>query len=339
MANVPTTIEPFLAADKKLAEKYRGASREWVTQLVDAQTFEMFSQFLGSKDPWNADPEDVAAWCAHRADAGRCVSTIKGDLCHLNYVFERLGKGHIVGKTGQGVRVPSPCRNPIVWETMKGIKILHPAKIETKRPISLECLEALIDIQPETLSGIRNRAFFALTWAGAMRTSEVISLDVAPKQGGKGFLAIKNDGLVLVLSQSKARQSPIVPEYYGIPKRRSAPKHCPVALVQNWLRVAKIRQGPLFPAVHYGSTMNKRTDPKRVAWLLRDSLTAIGEPVTEYGVRSFRSGCIEWLLKEGVHPHRVKDHTGHTRLSTMLGYLRGAASMEASPFMKTSWVK
>lgn len=336
--NLPVKIDRFIDADLKYVRNLTSETRSHNMRLVGLQKFTIFSRFLGSKDPWKAVPEDIAAWCAFRADSGLASRTIDTDLWHLNFVYERLGKGHISGEPGKGVRDPSPCRDLIVRQTMRGIRNLCPRQVDTKRPIDLDCLEALMDAQPDTLLGLRTRALFSIIWAGAMRVTEVVSLDPSPKPGSKGRVEFGNGGMVLVLAQSKTRRFPKVSEMYGIPMRTSAPRYCPVLLLKKWMREANVNDGPVFPCMVSGVVWKKRTAPKRVGLLLQESLRQIGLPAQEYGVRSFRSGCIEWLLNEGVVPNSVKQHSGHTRLSTMYGYLRGSSVIENSPLMRTSWV-
>lgn len=339
MNQVPASVERYIAADKRLAAKYRSVSREKSTVAKDRQIWKIFSNFLGSRDPWKAGPDDIAAYCAHRADNGVTAKSIKSELTHLNFVFERLGKGHFTGDPGKGTLAKSPCKHPVVWQTMKGIRLLNPAKPKTHRPITLALLDALLDAQPDTLSGTRNKAFWALVWAGAMRVKEVIDMDTGPGLAGRGYIEINPNGLIMTLNRSKAHPAPAVPECYGIPNRSTAPRYCPVKLTKDWMRAAEVGPGPLFPAVCNDAKCDgRRTYRQHMTTQLKGSLSQLGCDPTQYGASSLRSGCIEWLLEQGVFPEKVKAHTGHTRLSTMYGYLRGSTSIETSPFNRTRWV-
>ena len=66
----------YIEADRNLSTQYRLASRDPRTLGQDLHYWQRFSNFLGSKDPWEADEYDAAAWCAYCANSGLSAVTI-----------------------------------------------------------------------------------------------------------------------------------------------------------------------------------------------------------------------------------------------------------------------
>jgi len=95
----------------------------------------------------------------------------------------------------------------------------------------------MIEAQPDTLTGLRNRAILLLGFAGALRRSELVSLDVAD-------LDFTSDGLVVTLRRSKTDQDG-QGRQIGVPYGRRF-KTCPVQSLQSWLEAAGITSGPIF---------------------------------------------------------------------------------------------
>ena len=125
MPNLTKVPGRYLAADRKLAREYQISSRHPETWKQNKHHWKMFSNYLGSADPWKASPEDTAAYCASLADQGYSPHTIEAHLSSLTFHYERLGKGFVYGHMGKGIRKDNPVRTPLVRATMRGIKIVH----------------------------------------------------------------------------------------------------------------------------------------------------------------------------------------------------------------------
>jgi site-specific recombinase XerD len=90
-------------------------------------------------------------------------------------------------------------RAPVIRETLTGIKRTHGTSQIGKAPAVVADLETMIEAQPDTLTGLRNRALLLLGFAGALRRSELVGLDVSD-------LEFTSDGLVLTVRRSKTDQ-------------------------------------------------------------------------------------------------------------------------------------
>jgi hypothetical protein len=98
----------------------------------------------------------------------------------------------------------------------------------------------------ETIPQVYDRTLFLVGFAGAMRRSERVGLDVAT-------VTWTTDGLKISIERSKTDAEGEGAEIV-IPRRRSE-ETCPVAALQSWLAAAEITAGPLFRKVNRGGTV------------------------------------------------------------------------------------
>jgi site-specific recombinase XerC len=90
------------------------------------------------------------------------------------------------------------------------------------------------------MAGIRDRALFLVCFAGALRRSELVGLDV-------GHVTWTAEGMRLLNVRSKTDKEGAGAEI-GIAHGRS-PATCPVAALKLWLERAKLLSGPVLRKV------------------------------------------------------------------------------------------
>lgn len=150
----------------------------------------------------------------------------------------------------------SPTLNSLVRSTWKGIKNVHGTKQEGKKPLLIEHVRAIIEILPDTLLGLRDRALILTDFAGAFRRSELVSIDMTDVE-------FSTDGVVVTLRRSKGDQEG-AGEKVGIPYG-STPATCPVRALQAWLDQAGITEGAVFRSVNrHGQVQPKGLSDKAV---------------------------------------------------------------------------
>lgn len=134
--------------------------------------------------------------------------------------------------------VASPCDDPLVRETMAGIRrTLGVAPRARKRPVSTADLRAAVHAMGDRLIDIRDRAILLVGYAGGFRRSELVGLDVAD-------IEERPEGLVVTIRRSKRDQQQKGREValvYG-----EDPETCPVRALRAWLERAGITHGPVF---------------------------------------------------------------------------------------------
>jgi integrase len=129
---------------------------------------------------------------------------------------------------------------------------------------------------------VRDRALLLIGFAGALRRSELVGLDV-------GDVRFEAEGAVLRLRRSKTNQEGALEEVavlYG-----SDPQTCPVRALQAWLATSGLVTGPLFRAVDRAGRIGVG---RLTARIVGERLKKIGErsglDPQSYAAHSLRSG-------------------------------------------------
>ncbi|MFE3838434.1 tyrosine-type recombinase/integrase [Pseudogemmobacter sonorensis] len=136
-------------------------------------------------------------------------------------------------------------RDAHVATVLAGIRNSHAAPPRQKEAILPEDLLAMLStLDPAGLRGLRDRAMLLLGFAGGLRRSEITGLDLGHDQteDGRGWIEILDAGLLIRLRGKTGWREVEV-------GRGSAPATCPVAALETWLRLSRIKAGPLFRRV------------------------------------------------------------------------------------------
>ena len=160
------------------ARAYVRAARAENTRRAYAADWRSFTAWAASAGltPLPASPETLGLYLA--AEAARLrPGTLARHLVTITAAHRAAG--HQLNTRASAIR-----------ETLTGIKRTHGTSQTGKAPASVADLKAMIEAQPDTLTGLRNRALLLLGFAGALRRSELVSLDVSD-------LDFTSDGLVV----------------------------------------------------------------------------------------------------------------------------------------------
>jgi integrase len=197
----------------------------------------------------------------------------------------------------------------------------------------------MIDAQPDTLLGRRNRALLAIGWGAALRGHELEMLDVAPGGDGHGWVEVRDDGLIVTLRRSKMNLGARGLEVYGIPARPKVPRHCPVELARAWLAAAGHVSGSFFRSIGGAASVRpKRLPRQNIRRIVKEGARAIGLDAGAVGGHSLRAGCLTWLFLQGVAPLRIQKHSGHADMQALIAYVRPPRDPRASPLAATARV-
>ena len=169
-------------------------------------------------------------------------------------------------------------------------------------------------------------ALLLIGFAGALRRSELVGLDVA-------HVKPTPSGLRLLIPRSKTDAAGKGAEI-GI-MRGVREDTCPVRALRAWLQAAKIADGPVFRRItQWGTVGTNRLHPDAVRQILARRAAAAGikgtrlEPVTPHGMRA---GFVTTAYRNGVPDEEIVGHTRHRSLTTMRSYVRRAKLGSASP--------
>jgi len=130
------------------------------------------------------------------------------------------------------------------------------------------------------LKGLRDRALLLLCFAGALRRSELVALNVED-------IEETESGLRITIRRSKTDQEG-AGQTIAIVRGSVA---CPVAAVKAWLQAAGITSGRLFRSVRKGGkTLGGSLSAQAVANIVKAQARAVGLEPTSYAGHSLRSG-------------------------------------------------
>src|SRR5262249_22515773 len=148
---------------------------------------------------------------------------------------------------------------------VKGLKRLKGHRTRQARPILAPELKAILGhLDTGKPLDVRDAAILALGWAGALRQSEIVTLDWAKHGEGRGVLVCDARGVVVRLITSKTSQDQTVDVV--IPKADMPAAH---AAVTRWAKLANLQPGQVvFSDIRF-RTSGKASDPLTPAMVAR----------------------------------------------------------------------
>ncbi len=290
-------------------ENVGARAREFVRQAKAAST----------RRAYRADWADFIAWCAQyhlvslpaRPDTVAYYLADRSKRLKVSTLQRRLAT---IAEAHRAAGHESPNRHSqvrLVWQGIrreKGVAQVH------KKPALTRHVRLMVGKLPDSLLGHRDRALLLLGFAGAMRRSELVGLDVSD-------LAQADEGLVITIRKSKTdqvRQG----RKLGIPFG-SNPETCPVRAVLGWLDSSGIQEGALFrPVNRHGQLLEKRLSDRAVAEVVQRSLKAAGKSARGYSGHSLRAGLVTQAAMSGASERSIQEQSGHRSLAVMRRYIR-----------------
>jgi integrase len=214
------------------------------------------------------DPQIVGLYitaCASGAATanrkGAAVSSIERRLSALSWHYRLLG-------------TPLDRSDRHIATVLEGIRNTHGKPPEQKEAVLPEDLIAMLEtLDRGTLRGLRDRAMLLIGFAGGLRRSEVVGLDVGREQteDGRGWVEVLERGMVLTLRGKTGWREVEI-------GRGSADSTCPVVALETWLKLGRIAHGPLFRRVTGDgkSVGPERLNDQEVARLVKRTALAAG---------------------------------------------------------------
>jgi site-specific recombinase XerD len=270
---------------------------------------------------WN-DWTQFSEWCQKNG-----LQNLPADPETIVYYITFLGKSYkassikrkitAISQRHETASYTSPTKTALVKGVWDGIQRKIGIKEEGKDPLWLHELRQILEAIPQnTIIGIRNRALLVLGWAGALRRSELVSLNLED-------VSKTRDGLILHLNRSKTDQKGEGQDIalpYG-----SNPLTCPVRSLEDWLAASKISGGPLFRRIdRHGNILDGLT-PQSVRLIVKDCCEKVGLDPKRYGAHSLRSGFCSTAAKAGKAEHQIMKQTRHRRSDSLQRYIKKAS--------------
>ncbi|WP_291004278.1 tyrosine-type recombinase/integrase [Hyphomicrobium sp.] len=288
--------QPFAAAARAAGTRrvYSGALKRW-----QAWCAEMHATALP------AAPEAVAAYLAELARGGKAVSTITGALAAIKHAHASAG-------------LALDPHSPAIAAVMAGIARCASRPLRRAAALDLETFRTLIArIDGTDVRALRDRALLLIGFFGALRRSELVSLDI----GGRSRIDITAAGLILHLTDTKGQAAT---ETLAIPRRQDA--LCAAAALERYLAATQLRRGPLFRAVNKAGRLGaRRLDATSVRHIL---IARVGAPT--FSPHSLRAGFITAAAQAGAPEHLIQRVSRHKSVNVLRGYIRAGEPFATS---------
>ncbi|WP_146348371.1 tyrosine-type recombinase/integrase [Phaeobacter marinintestinus] len=215
-------------------------------------------------------------------------------------------------------------KNRHIASVLAGIKRKHARPPVQKEAIMAEDILAMVATLPFDLRGLRDRAILLLGYAGGLRRSEIVALDVhkddTPESGG--WVEIMDQGALLTLNAKTGWREVEI-------GRGSRDQTCPVHALDQWLHFAKIDFGPVFVRTSRDCerALAARLSDKHVARLIKQTVRDAGlrddlpenERLALFSGHSLRAGLAS---SAEVDERYVQKHLGHASAEMTRRYQR-----------------
>lgn len=240
------------------------------------------------------------------------VSTIERRLSALTWNYTQRG-------------TPLDRADRHIATVLAGIRNTHASPPRQKEAVLPEDVIAMLEtLDRGTLRGLRDRAMLLLGFAGGLRRSEIVGLDLHrdDTEDGGGWVEILDKGMIVTLRGKTGWREVEI-------GRGSSDTTCPVVALQTWLRLARIGHGPLFRRIRgQGKDVGPdRLTDQQVARLVKRAALAAGvrgdlpegEREEKFAGHSLRAGLAS---SAEVDERYVQKQLGHASAEMTRRYQR-----------------
>jgi integrase len=267
-----------------------------------------------------ATADSVARYLAEYAET-LAISTLRQRLA-------ALAKWH----TEQGF--PDPTKAPIVRQTIRGIRALHPVQEKQAKPLLLTELEGVVASLDSAIAAarrdgdrgtqlrnLRDKSLLLLGFWRGFRSDELSRIRVEHVQATAG------EGISCYLGSTKGDRQNLGTTF----KAPALSRLCPVDAYLDWIGAAQLDSGPVYRRVdRWGHVGEGELHIDSIAPLLRTILRNGGLRSADlYSGHSLRRGFANWAASNGWDVKSLMEYVGWRDMKSALAYVDGAA-----PFVK-----
>ena len=267
--------------------------------------FDRWCHTRGYGNAADANEVVVLEFIAYQVEHGLSMSTIRGRLAAIAHAFRIQAKR-------------SPTSSDIVVRATRNAARRVLEHRRQAAPLRLAEMRDLVRrlqlLRPNHPAMRRDQLLVALGWAGALRASELVGLDVADLT----FIGDANTGdggVLLRIRTSKTDQTGHV-DYVAVPYATHF-SVCPARMAQRWC--AARRTGPMFRAIDRHGRPGQRLGADAITRnvvrpLIGELLRVDGLPMDPepYSSHSLRAGFVTEARAMEVPDARIARHTRHT---------------------------
>lgn len=168
----------------------------------------------------------------------------------------------------------------------------------------------------KTRCGLRDRALVLYGFAGALRRSELVGINVS-------HIEAHDKGHLLTIPYSKGDQTG-KGQTIGILAQDNSP-YCPVRAMKAWIASAKISEGAVFRRFYKGDSLSdKRLGDRAVAELIKTTIYGLKDPSLNYehfSGHSLRRGFLSSASQNKADVFKLIAQSRHKQLDTLMAYV------------------
>lgn len=289
-------------------EDLAGQAQDYAAAARSPRTLAAYAADLAHFQRWAADhrcaalPAEPATLCLYLADlaASYRPSTITRRLASISVAHQDLG-------------LPSPTADPRVRTVARGIRRTLGTAAAEAAPAGIGEVRRMTAHLPASVLGARDRALLLVGFAGALRRSELVALDLAD-------LDDRAEGLTLRLRRSKTDQEG-AGRLVALPFGRD-PQTCPVSALRQWLQMGQITYGALLRSVDRHGNVGGRLSDRAVSLIVKRAAEAAGLDPARYSGHSLRAGFATTAAANGASERAIAAQTGHKSMEVLRRYVR-----------------
>ena len=250
------------------------------------------------------EPKIISLYLTHLSKYSK-ISTLRRRLVSIS-MFHKL-KGHYLDT-----------KHPIIVENLMGIRRLKGSIQKGKKPLLISHLKSIVNVineyRTDEIKKLRDKTIILIGFGGGFRRTELMSIDYDD-------LEFVPEGLKINIKKSKTDQ-------FGEGMIKGLPYftneiYCPVTNLKKWLKISKIRSGPIFRRFSKGlSLTNQRLSDQSVVLLMKKYLTLAGIENKNFAGHSLRSGFATVAAESGADERSIMAMTGHKSTEMVRRYIK-----------------
>ena len=311
-----------------LADRARGyveAASSANTRKAYASDWKHFTAWCrrSNLSPLPPHPQTVGLYITACASGSAIGTAAPGDKASSVSTIERRLSSLSWNYAQRGLTLDRKDRH--IATVMAGIRNSHAKPPVQKEAVLAEDIIAMVEtLERGSLRGLRDRAMLLIGFAGGLRRSEIVGLDLKAEQteDGRGWIEILDKGMLVTLRGKTGWRE--VEIGHG-----SSNSTCPIVAVETWIKFAKLAHGPLFRRVTgQGKAVGpERLNDKEVARLVKRTAMAAGvrgdlseiERAFKFSGHSLRAGLAS---SADVDERYVQKQLGHASAEMTRRYQR-----------------
>lgn len=312
-------------------DKSNDKSKKTIDLKIRADQLASLSLSPSTKKNYLSDFSIFAVWCekmgyTYLPASTETISQFLADLTGRKYssIARMLTS---ISRVHQIAGYNSPTISNKIKMVLKGLRRELGISSEQTKPLSWRDITKMIESEPESFYGLRNRAILALGWTSAMRRSEICSLNIED-------IDFIEEGIIVTIKKSKTDQEKSGVKIF-VPESREI-GICPVKCLKRYISRLHRDTGPLFVRcflsdLWFADKKQLRLTSQSVTKIVKKMVRQIGLCSLNYSAHSMRRGFATECGRLGIPERFIARQTNHKNLVVLRKYIDEGEITENNP--------